>query len=85
MSAIDISLPEALQKYVQEQVAHRGFSDAGEYLRSLIEADQHRQLDSEVEAMLLQAVDGPFTDWNERDLDDIRRVGSAIIDRRKRA
>ncbi len=85
MSVIDISLPEKLQKFVQEQIAHRGYRDAAEYLKALIEADQHRQLDSEVEALLLEAIEGPFTDWNEKDIDDIRRIGTAMIDRRKRA
>jgi antitoxin ParD1/3/4 len=36
MSTINISLPDALKAFVDEQVAAHGYSSAGEYLRDLV-------------------------------------------------
>ncbi|MDR3507758.1 MAG: type II toxin-antitoxin system ParD family antitoxin [Caulobacteraceae bacterium] len=43
MSTMNISLPEALKSFVDEQVAHRGFGTSSEYVRELIRKDQDRQ------------------------------------------
>jgi len=43
MSTMNISLPEALKSFVDEQVAQRGYSTSSEYVRELIRKDQDRQ------------------------------------------
>ena len=43
MSTMNISLPDALRAYVDEQVEGRGFSTASEYVRELIRRDYDRQ------------------------------------------
>lgn len=43
MSTMNISLPENLKSYVDEQVAERGYSTSSEYVRELIRKDQDRQ------------------------------------------
>jgi antitoxin ParD1/3/4 len=43
MSTMNISLPEALKSFVDEQVASRGFGTSSEYVRELIRKDQERQ------------------------------------------
>lgn len=40
---MNISLPENLKSYVDEQVAERGYSTSSEYVRELIRKDQDRQ------------------------------------------
>jgi len=42
MSTMNISLPEALKAFVDEQVSHRGFGTSSEYVRELIRRDQER-------------------------------------------
>lgn len=42
MSTMNISLPESLRSFVDEQVASRGFGTSSEYLRELIRKDQER-------------------------------------------
>lgn len=42
MTTMNISLPEALKDFVDEQVSERGYSTSSEYLRSLIRKDQDR-------------------------------------------
>ncbi len=43
MSTMNISLPEGLKEFVDEQVGARGFGTSSEYVRELIRKDQDRQ------------------------------------------
>ena len=43
MSTMNISLPDALKSFVDEQVARRGYATGSEYVRELIRIDQDRQ------------------------------------------
>ncbi len=40
---MNISLPESLKSFVDEQVASRGYGTSSEYVRELIRRDQERQ------------------------------------------
>ena len=42
MSTMNISLPESLKTFVDEQVSQRGYGTSSEYLRELIRKDQDR-------------------------------------------
>ena len=42
MSTMNISLPEAMKTFVDEQVSERGYSTSSEYVRELIRRDQDR-------------------------------------------
>lgn len=43
MSTMNISLPDSMKTYVDEQVAGRRFGTSSEYVRDLIRRDQDRQ------------------------------------------
>ncbi|MFT5782612.1 MAG: antitoxin ParD1/3/4 [Pseudomonas sp.] len=43
MSTINIFLPDALKRFVDEQVSGRGYSTSSEYVCELIRKDQARQ------------------------------------------
>lgn len=42
MSTMNISLPETLKSFVDQQVSQGGYSTSSEYLRELIRKDQER-------------------------------------------
>ena len=42
MSTMNISLPESLKSFVDEQVSQRGYGTSSEYVRELIRKDQDR-------------------------------------------
>jgi antitoxin ParD1/3/4 len=44
MSTMNISLPDSLKSFVDEQVDQRGYGSSSEYLRELIRKDQDRLL-----------------------------------------
>ena len=43
MSTMNISLPDTLKSFVDEQVGQRGYGTSSEYVRELIRMDQDRQ------------------------------------------
>ncbi len=43
MSTMNISLPNSLKSFVDEQVNQRGYGTSSEYVRELIRKDQDRQ------------------------------------------
>lgn len=43
MSTMNISLPDTMKSFVDEQVIQRGYGTSSEYLRDLIRRDQDRQ------------------------------------------
>ncbi|ACU91013.1 type II toxin-antitoxin system ParD family antitoxin [Desulfomicrobium sp. ZS1] len=53
---MNISLPEPLKSFVDEQVASRGYGTSSEYVRELIRKDQDRQ---RLRALLLAGVSSP--------------------------
>ncbi|MBK1736040.1 addiction module antitoxin [Halorhodospira abdelmalekii] len=42
MSTMNISLPDSLKSFVDEQVSQRGYGTSSEYVRELIRKDQER-------------------------------------------
>ena len=44
MSTMNISLPESLKHFIDQQVTNRGYGTSSEYVRELIRRDQDRQL-----------------------------------------
>ncbi len=56
MTTMNISLPDALKSFVDEQVAGRGYGTSSEYVRELIRKDQDRQ---RLRQLLLDGVSSP--------------------------
>ena len=70
MSTMNISLPEALKSFVDEQVASRGYGTSSEYVRELIRKDQDRQ---RLRGLLLKgAASAPGSPANEAYFDGLR-------------
>jgi antitoxin ParD1/3/4 len=72
MSTMNISLPDALKTFVDEQVVGRGYGTSSEYVRELIRKDQDRQhlrgllLDGASSAPTAPLDEGYFSDLRER-------------------
>jgi antitoxin ParD1/3/4 len=56
MSTMNISLPDSLKSFVDEQIAERGFGTISEYVRELIRKEQDR---SQLRAVFLEAAASP--------------------------
>jgi len=68
---MNISLPEALKAFVDEQVEGRGYGTSSEYVRDLIRKDQDRQ---NLRALLMNGAESAATVPVDRAyFDDLRR------------
>ena len=56
MQTMNISLPDPMKQYVEEQVAARYYSSASEYMRELVRADQKRNAKEQLEQTLLASL-----------------------------
>lgn len=70
MSTMNISLPDGLKAFVDEQVSQRGYGTSSEYVRELIRRDQDRlQLRN---LLLAGASSAPTATADERYFDGLR-------------
>jgi len=56
MQTMNISLPDPMKEFVEEQVSAGAYSSASEYVRELVRADQKRHAKEQLEQMLLKAI-----------------------------
>jgi len=82
MTSLNISLPEALKKYIEGQVASGDWGTPSEYVRELIRQDKERRLHN-LEEDLIAATKGPRI---ELPISEIRKRGlvAALRDRTRR-
>ncbi|MEG3924004.1 type II toxin-antitoxin system ParD family antitoxin [Microcoleus sp. D3_18a_C4] len=72
---MNISLPDSMRTYIEEQVAQGGYSTASEYFRELIRQDQKRKASERLEAMLLEGLEsGNPTAMTEEDWMEISQA-----------
>lgn len=72
---MNISLPESMRTYVEEQVASGSYSTVSEYFRELVRQDQKRKAQESLEALLLEGLEsGTATPMTDQDWEDIRQA-----------
>ena len=70
MTTMNISLPDALKSFVDEQVTQRGYGTSSEYVRELIRKDQDR---TRLRGLLLQGAESaPGKPVDKMYFDDLR-------------
>jgi antitoxin ParD1/3/4 len=73
MTTMNISLPDEMKAFVEAQMTQEGYASASEYLRSLIREAQKRRAKQELEAKLLEGLQGPAVEMTRDDWDSIER------------
>ena len=85
VKSMNISLPESMRTYVEEQVAKGGYGSASEYFRELVRLDKKRKAAERVEAMLLEGLNsGTATQMTDEDWEDVRQAVREKLTKRKR-
>ena len=84
MSTMNISLPEELKAFVDQQVAGRGYTSSSEYVRELIRKEQDRE---KLRGLLLEGLNsGPGRVVDAAYFDELRqRVRERAAKARSRA
>lgn len=57
MASLNISLPQALKDYVEDQVSGGSYSTPSEYLRELLRRDQQQKAQERLDTLLLEAIE----------------------------
>lgn len=84
MTTLNISLPEHLKAFIEDQVASGGYSTASEYVRSLIREAQERKTRETLEAKLLAAFADEPEEMSREDWDRLRaRVRQVAAEKKK--
>jgi len=84
MESMNISLPEAMKQFVDGQIAQGRFSSASEYVRGLIRADEKRKAEEELEAKLLEGLNGAESELTAADWRAIRKEALARVQARSK-
>ncbi len=84
MQTMNISLPEQLKEFVDDQVGSGRFSSVSEYVRDLIRDDEKRKAQEKLEALLTEGIQSSdATEMRRQDWDDIRREAVKQFETRK--
>jgi antitoxin ParD1/3/4 len=84
MQTMNISLPDQLKEFVEEQVESGRYSSVSEYVRDLIRDDEKRKAQEKLETMLMQGLQsGDPTEMTRQDWADIRQEALKQLEARK--
>lgn len=78
MPTMNISLPDPMKRFVEQQVATGSYSSVSEYVRELVRADQRRRATEERIARLPQEPLSALTDW-EKLAEELGRDGAKAV------
>ena len=81
---MNISLPDQLKEFVDDQVGSGRYSSVSEYVRDLIRDDEKRKAHERLEAMLMEGIQssGP-SEMARQDWADIRQEALRLFEARK--
>jgi antitoxin ParD1/3/4 len=84
MQTMNISLPDQLKNFVDEQVDSGRYSSVSEYVRNLIRDDERRKVQEKLEALLMEGIQsGEPTGMTRKDWEDVRRQAVKQFEARK--
>lgn len=73
MTSMNISLPEPMRAFVEDQVSGGSYGTASEYLRELIRQDQARKTEARLEALLVEGLQSPTAPLNTEEWAQMRQ------------
>jgi antitoxin ParD1/3/4 len=84
MQSMNISLPDPLKEFVDEQIAKGRYSSVSEYVRELIRGDEKLKAEEQLQDLLLEGLQGQERELTQEVWADIRRDAQAQIRARKK-
>ncbi len=83
MKSMNISLPDSMRVYIEEQVAEGNYSTVSEYFRELVRQDQKRKAQERLETLLIEGLEsGNATAMTDEDWQNIRQAVRERITKR---
>jgi antitoxin ParD1/3/4 len=84
MQTMNISLPDPLKKFVDDRLQEGRYSSASEFMRELIREEEKRWAGDQLEAFLLEGMQGPSTPMTKDDWADIRAEAIAGAEKHRK-
>ena len=72
MTTINMSLPDQMKEFVDEQVGDGGYVSPSDYFQALLLEEQKRKAEQKLEEMLQQGLASGANALDEKEWDDIR-------------
>jgi antitoxin ParD1/3/4 len=66
-----ISVPDEVKAFIEAQMAAEGYASASEYVRALIREAQRRRAKQDLEAKLIEGLQGPMIEVTPAEWDSI--------------
>jgi len=74
MATLNISLPDAMRTFIENEVKRGAYSTPSEFIRALVRADQKRKAEDRLEQLLLEGLkSGKATPMRKKDWAELRR------------
>ena len=78
MTSLNVSLPESMREWIDDQVKKGGYGTASEFVREVIREAHKNKARQELEAKLLEGVhSGPATEMTKADWDRLKERARA--------
>ena len=75
MTTMNVSLPDTLRDYIEQQVRIGGYGSSSEYIRDLIRQDQKQKAQEHLQTLLLEGLDsGEALPMSDQDWTEIRQA-----------
>jgi antitoxin ParD1/3/4 len=84
MTTMNVSLPDNMKAFIEEQVSREGYASASEYFRNLIREAQRRKAKQELEAKLAEGLQSTSKkmmrkDWQSLEQEALEGLASESI------
>ncbi|HEV8061903.1 MAG TPA: type II toxin-antitoxin system ParD family antitoxin [Gemmataceae bacterium] len=67
MTTMNVSLPDDMKAFIEEQVAREGYASTSEYFRNLVREAQRRKAKLDLEAKLAEGLQSPSQKMKRKD------------------
>jgi len=84
MTSMNISVPESMKEFIEDEVSSGGYGTASEYVRELVRDAKKQKEEERIEKLLLEALEsGPASPMTKKDWEAIKQRGLERIQAKK--
>ncbi len=83
MQGMNISIPDPLKEFVDQQIASGRYGSVSEYVRELIREDEKRKAQLKLEGMLLEGLNSPAKEMTKKNWDVLKKQVLEQLSKRK--
>jgi antitoxin ParD1/3/4 len=86
MTSMNISVPESMKEFIEDEVSSGGYGTASEYVRELVRDAKKQKEEERLETLLIEALEsGPASPLTKKDWEAIKQRGLERIHAKKAA